>query len=161
MNKLNIPSIYRIKYLSILLLLILFNSCYTKVDTESLIGKWEVTHINDVTNQENINNIPRRGDFGKIKIHFHVNDVYILDAKREVNIQTKIRHWPKARFYNLNTDKEVQFFIRNPQEIEGLKPLVKFQLIELSEQKIILQSISDTKDENAQVILKRVQEILN
>ncbi|WP_146080422.1 hypothetical protein [Nonlabens xylanidelens] len=136
---------------------LIMTSCNPQSPDETLIGNWKVTSIIHVDSQEGIINIPRRGNEGLIKTHFHETDVYQFQLKRELTISSEFRTWPQARFYNISKDKELQLFLRNPNSNQDMKPLVKFQIIEIDKDNMTLQSISDGKQENAQVTLIRLK----
>ncbi|AZQ44474.1 DUF5004 domain-containing protein [Nonlabens ponticola] len=128
------------------------------METKSLKGTWEIVSVIDVDKQDGVKNVPRRGDFGKIKIYFHTGDTYSFKDKNVLWVERATSNWPRPNFWDINEDQELQLFLRDPNEIEDLGELVKFQIVDWDDEKFIIQSISDTRVENAQATLKRVND---
>lgn len=140
----------------ILLCCIILNSCSQPTNEETIVGKWTVSEVTSAELESMPDELWVNKSNYQITNFFRENDHWVFNEDNSLKHKGEVGIWPRPRTFRVEKD-QLYFYLGNLEESPDLKQLVQFAILNMNEEKMTLQSISDEKQENAQVTLTRLE----
>ncbi|MEN8817071.1 MAG: hypothetical protein ABF274_09410 [Nonlabens sp.] len=141
---------------AIFLFFLVLTSCSKPLNKETIVGKWVVNQVTSTKSESIPDGLWVNKSNYQITNYFRENDHWVFNEDKSLEHQGEVGIWPRPRSFRVEKD-QLYFYLGNLEESPDLKQLVQFAIVNMNEEKMTLQSISDEKQENAQVTLTRLE----